>query len=281
MLEAMAVAFAAFAILGLLFHSIFLGLSTHNAAGLGADPPYLSPYRAGMCWWSLVWAQLKIAIGLIVPAVLIWKGYALPGLIVALIAVELGQRRLDDPFGWLTGPSRHISHLFAGLGVSGSSNTLLGRAWSACFVVSNALFILVCALPLIGLLAVAAAGLADRMDLVTWPTSGLGPIQLALAALAALLVLTTSAAIGLLVPVSIEMVERQRTRLGLLRAGRARPWIARPGYGSAPARDYGPTRYDPDGREAEGPSQASLNSPSTTSSFPWEEEDVSEESPPD
>ena len=97
----------------------------------------------------------------------------------------------------------------------------------------------------------------------------------------ALLILTTSVAIGLLVPISFELVERQRTRKTLVRVGRSRSWVSPPGYGSAPAPGSGSARYDPYEQTYERePDQASLYSPSTTSSFPWEA-DSSEEAPPD
>jgi hypothetical protein len=278
MLEAMAIALVAFGALSVLFHSLFLGLSTHNAAGLQTETTYLTPYRAGMGWPHLLWAHVRLAAGLLVPAALIWEGYPLPGLIAALVAVELGQRRLDDPFPWITEPSHHVTDLYTKLGVSGASRSLLGSAWSFCFVAANFLAMVLYAVPLAGLIVVAVAGAAGRADLAAWPTSDSGPIQLGLAALAGALILTTSASIGLLVPVTIELVERQRTRRTLARVGHTRPWAVRPGYRNAPARDDGPTRYDPDGRYGADSDQASLNSPSTTSSFPWEE-DVSEEGP--
>ncbi len=280
-LEMLAIAFAGIGVLALLFLSIFTGLSTHNAPGLGAETPQLSPYHGGTCWLGVLWAQARIAAGLLAPAILIWIGYPLPGLIVALVAVELGQRSLDDPFGWLTNPARHLPDLFAKLGGSGSNSSLLGSAWSACFRAANILAIAVYALPLAALIAVAVADVARRSDLLVWQSSGFGPVQLATAAIVVLLVLATFGAIGLLVPISIELVNRQRTRRTLVRVGPSRPWAARPANYNAPAQDSGPARYDPYERSNElQPDQASLNSPSTTSSFPWDD-DVSEEVPPD
>jgi hypothetical protein len=280
-LEAMAISFAVIGALALLFFSIFLGLSTHNAPGLGAEMPLLTPYRAGTCWLALLWAQARIAVGLLVPAALLWLGYPLPGLIAALVAVEVAQRRIDEPFGWLTRPARHLPDLFARLGVSGSTGSPIGTAWSVCFRTANVLAIVVYTFPILAFVIGAIAAVSGRTDLLVWPSSGTGPFQLAIAAVAGLLILTTSGAIGLLVPVSIELVDRQRTRRTLARVGRSRPWGVRPGNFSASAPDSGPTRYDPYERSNERePYQASLNSPSTTSSFPWEDE-VSEEAPPD
>ena len=280
MLEVMAVAFSVIGALALLFFSIFLGLSTHNAPGLGAQTPYLTPYRAGTCWLAMLWSQARIAVGLLVPAALLWRGYPLPGLIAALVAVELAQRKLDEPFGWLTDPSHHLPDLFARLGVSGSNSSLIGTAWSVCLRLANILAIVIYALPALAFAIVAVATLAGRNDLLAWPSSGTGPFQLAIAAVIALLILATAGAIGLLVPLSIELVERQRTRRTLARVGRSRPWVARPGNVSASAQGSGPARWDPYGRNDEEPDQASLNSPSTTSSFPWADE-ASEDAPPD
>lgn len=280
-LEAMAISFAVIGALALLFFSIFLGLSTHNAPGLGAEMPLLTPYRAGTCWLALLWAQTRIAVGLLVPAALLWLGYPLPGLIAALVAVEVAQRRVDDPFGWLTNPARHLPDLFARLGVSGSTSSLLGTAWSVCFRIANVLAIVVYALPILAFVIAAIATVSGRTDLLTWNNSGTAPFQLAIAAVATVLVLATSVAIGLLVPISIELVDRQRTRRTLARVGRSRPWGVRPGNFSGSALDSEPTRYDPYDRSIDlEPDQASLNSPSTTSSFPWED-GSSEEAPPD
>ena len=279
-LEMLAIAFAGIGALALLFFSIFIGLSTHNAPGLGAEIPQLSPYRAATCWLAVLWAQARIAVGLLVPGILIWIGYPLPGLVVAFMAVELVQRSRDNSFGWLTNPARHLPDLFAKLGVSGSNSSLIGSTWSACFRIANILAIAVYALPLAARVAIAVAAVAGQSDLQVWQSSGFGPVQLAIAAVAVLLVLATFGAIGLLVPISIEIVERQRTRRTLVRVGRSRPWVARPGNYNAPAQDSGPARHDLHERADElQTDQASLNSPSTTSSFPWDDE-PSGEAPP-
>jgi hypothetical protein len=79
-----------------LFFSVFVGLTTHNATGLGADQPLLSPYDAGMCWGRLLWTQARVAVGLIVPVALVWQNYVVPGLLAAIVAVEIAHRHLDD-----------------------------------------------------------------------------------------------------------------------------------------------------------------------------------------
>ena len=279
-LELMVLVCAVFGVLVLILFSLFVGFSTHNVPGLGAAMPLLTPSRAATCWPGLLWTQTRIAVGLLVPAALLWRGYLLPGLIVAFIAVELAQRRLDDGFEWLSDPARHVPDLLARLGVSGATGTLLGTAWSFCFRAANVLAIVACAMPIVGIAVVAAASAAGRGDLVAWSSSGYAPIQLAIAAVVVPLVLATAGAVGLLVPVSLELVQRQKTRQTLVRVGRSRSWVARPGTLGSAAQDPGPARYDPYERDYEQPAdQASLNSPSTTSSFPWE--GPSEAAPPD
>jgi hypothetical protein len=277
----MSVAFAVMGALALLFFSLLVGLSTHNATGLGASLPQLTPARAGTCWLALLWAQARIAVGLLVPAGFFWLGYPLPGLIAALIAIEVAQRNLEDPFGWLNAPAWHLPDLFAKLGLSASTSSVLGTIWSVCFRVANLTAIVVYTIPILAFTASSLANASGRTDLLVWPSSGTGPFQLAIAAAVAILILTTSVAIGLLVPISIELVERQKTRKTLVRVGRSRSWVTRPGDYSAPTPDSTSTRWDPYGRSYEdNPDQASLNSPSTTSSFPWEA-DESEGSPPE
>jgi hypothetical protein len=280
-LMGMAIAFVVIGLLTLVFFSLFLGLSTHNAPGLGAQTPFLTPYHAGACWWTVVWTQARIAVGLIVPGALLWLGYPLPGLIAALAAVEVAQRHMGEPFGWLLNPSRHVPDLLARLGVSGSSRSLIGTVWSVSFRVANLLALVVYALPLLAFLIAALASVSGHHEMLVWTSSGTGPFQLAIAALAVLLALSTSVAIGLLVPISLELVERQRTRRTLARVGRSRPWAGRPGDYSASTPGSGSTRWDPYSQSnEESEDQASLYSPSTTSSFPWEGA-PSDDSPPD
>jgi hypothetical protein len=288
-------------LVGLAIFSAFIGLSTHNAPGLGAQAPYMSPARATTCWSGILWAQLFVAASLLAPAALISYGYPLPGLIVALVAVELVQRHLDDLFGWLTHPARHVADLLVKLDTSGSTRSLVGSAWRYSFVAANALAIVALALPLAVIAAVAVADLAGRQDLVAWPGSSSGPVQITIMAVLGLLTLMAALATILLVPVSIELVGRQQTRRGLARMGRARPWASRdtaqavpeprveravqdpyseraaedPYYRRAAQDPYSERAvYDPYDNPRPAPrygDQASLNSPSTTSSFPWDE----------
>ncbi len=279
-LELMVAVMAVVGVAALTFFSVFIGLSTHNAPGLGVDMPLLSPYRAGTCWLSALWTQVRIAVALLLPAALAYRGYQLGALLAALVALELGQRRLEGGWEWLSDPARFVPDILAKLGVSGSSRSLLGSVWAFFFRAANLLAIAVYALPILAIAAVAAANLAGRADLVEWRSTGDGPIQLAIAALVAPLILTTALAIGLLVPISIDVMERQKTRQTLVRVGRSRPWIARPGGVSASGLSSETARWDPYGRSYEDElDQASLNSPSTTSSLPWEEAS-SEEAPP-
>ena len=110
--------------------SAFLGFSTHNATGLGADQPLLAPYEAGTCWKSVIWAQVRIAAGLIVPALLLWRNYTIPGLIAAVVAVEIAHRHLDSGADWLMRPNRHLPDLYAKLGMEGSMSSPMAWAWS-------------------------------------------------------------------------------------------------------------------------------------------------------
>jgi hypothetical protein len=275
--QALSIAFGAIGLLCLLCLSIFVGLSTHNATGLGAEMPLLTPYRAGVCWLGVLWAQTRIALGLVVPAVLLWLGYTLPGLIAALVAVELAQRRLDDPFGWLTRPYRHLPDLYHKLGTSGRDRSPIVSLWSGCFRAANLTAMVVSALPLAAVLITTGSTLAQRPTPQLWQDSGYGPAQTAIAVLVVTLVAWTAGTIGLLVPITIEIVERQRTRLALVRAGRARPWATRSPVIESPRGTESPHSpgavYDPYARTYEEPEdQASLYSPSTTSSPPWSDD---------
>lgn len=220
----MGAAFAIIALLALSSFSIFVGLSTHNAAGMRAGDLWLTPGQAATCWWKTVWAQIKLVAGFLIPAGLLVAGYHLPGLIAALVAVELAQRSLNDPFGWSSNPARHLSDLYGRLGASGSEGSLLGSAWKTCFQFANGLSIVAYALPIIGISFVAAATLAGRTDLLSISIAGLGPVQLGFLAVGLPLLLAVSASLALLVPISIELVERQRSRSALARAVQPRAW---------------------------------------------------------
>jgi hypothetical protein len=328
MARTLAVAFGAIGIVGLLCLSVFLGLTTHNATGLGADMPILTPYGAGIIWPVVVWTQVRIAVGFVVPVALIWLGYPIPGLIAALVAVEIAQRHMDDPFGWLTRPYRHLTDLYTKLGIAGSIESPMASFWSACFRAANVLAIVTYALPALAVVLVFASDALGRDRIPGWQSSGLGPAQIGVALLVGSLVAWTAGAVALLVPITLGLVRRQRTRKTLVRVGRSRSWVTRPGQGGyTPAQvptmpdSYDPLdrviehypRYDSGGDsgpgsggpgpgpvpgpwqgggggpvgaggpdrggasdqvepyEMPGLDQASLNSPSTTSSFPWSE----------
>jgi hypothetical protein len=220
----MGAAFAIIALLALSCFSIFVGLSTHNAVGMRAGDLWLTPGQAATCWWKTVWAQIKLVAGFLIPAGLLVAGYHLAGLIAALVAVELAQRSLDDPFGWSSNPARHLSDLYGRLGDPGSEGSLLGSAWKACFQFANGLSIVAYAVPAIGICFVAATTLAGRTDLLSLSMAGLGPVQLGFLAVGLPLLVAVSASLALLVPISIDLVERQRSRRTLARVGQPRAW---------------------------------------------------------
>jgi hypothetical protein len=235
----------------LIFFSVFIGLSTHNAARLGVGATALTPGQATTCWWKTVWAQAKLAAGFLVPAALLLSGYSLPGLIAALIAVEWAQRSLKDPFGWVSHPADHLAGLYGRMGMSGSDGSLLGSIWKACFVVANWLAVVAYAVPVIAVAAVVAAGFAGRSDLVTLKAGGFDPVQLAFMIVGLPLLLTASASLALLVPISIDLVHRQKTRGTMVRVGRPRSWVEPPGshsgYARGSAAPYGaPPEPEPD-----------------------------------
>jgi hypothetical protein len=240
--QALGVGVALLAMVSLLCFSVFLGLTTNNATGLGADLPLLTPYRAGLCWASALWAQARIAVGLIVPAAIIWKGYTIPGLIAMIVAVEIAQRHMDDPLGWLTRPARHLPDLYAKLGVEGSTASPLASLWSISFLIANLLAIAVAALPALALFVHTGSTLAGRTEVVGWQSGGFGPGQIAIALLIVSLAGWAFGSLAMLVPITLGLVQRQRTRKTLVRVGRSRSWVARPdegGYAIA-----GPARGD-------------------------------------
>ena len=243
-LKTLLVAFVALSAVCLFFFSIFLGLTTHNATGLGADQPMLTPYGAGVCWAGALWAQVRIIVGLVVPAALIWRGYEIPGLVAAIVAVEIAQRHLGDVGGWLTRPYRHLPDLYAKLGVEGSISSPIAWIWSGCFRIANAMVIAVACIPMLGVALVAASTLAGRSDVIGWQSTGMGAAQITVALLVASLLAWTAISVALLVPITIGFVRRQRTRKTLVRVGRARSWIARPGEGRYAGQQSEPGQYD-------------------------------------
>jgi hypothetical protein len=273
-IQVLAIAFAAIASVSLICFSVFVGITTHNAPGLGAQTPLLSPYRAGVIWLQGLWRHVGLAFGLLVPAWLVWLGYAIPGMVLGIVVLEVVQRRLDDPFGWLARPTRHLSDLYLSLGIDGAPSAIIVTLWSVCFVAVSALAIATFALPLVGLVVSVASTLTHQPDLVAWQASGYSPAQMGIAVLVGSLLVSAAGTIGLLIPISVGMVQRQRTRQTLLRVGRARPWAMRPQTSAGPVEPT-PALYDPYDRPDD---HASLYSPSTTSSPGWSE-GASEEPP--
>lgn len=331
MVEIAAGATAALGLLALLGFSLFMGLSTHNAPALGADTPMLTPYAAGVGWLRGLWRQVQIAACVIVPTVLAWRGYGIPALLVAIMAIEVTVRLLEDPYGWMTGPDRHLPDLYAKLGTEGSMESLTASIWAVCFRVANVLMILIWLLPALALVANMAAAATGNAGLPGWQSGGIGPIQGIVGAIAGVALLSTAASLILLLPLVLGLVRRQGARRQLVRMGRARSGAdarAEPGeYASVPPgrpippdwdsedriierfpRQSSPEEYEASDllasltsrRAASGPGeaattigpganespdrfpgrgfesasdQASLNSPSTTSSlFPWSDE---------
>jgi hypothetical protein len=243
-LESMSIALAAVSALALLCFSVFLGLTTHNATGLGADQPMLTPYRAGLCWSSAIWAQVRIVVGLVVPAVLMWRGYVIPGLVAGIVAVEIAQRHLEDAGGWLTRPYRHLPDLYAKLGVEGSISSPIAWIWSGCFRIATVMVIAVACIPMLGVALAAASSFAGRSNIIGWQSTGLGAAQITVAVLVASLLGWTAISVALLVPITIGLVRRQRTRRTLVRVGRARSWVARPGEGQYTGAQTQPGQFD-------------------------------------
>jgi len=258
-------------VITLVCFSVFLGLSTHNAAGLGADQPLLTPYRAGLSLASVLWAQARIAVGLIVPAMIIWKGYTIPGLIAAIVAVEIAQRHMDDPFGWLTRPATHLPDLYAKLGIEGSITSPLASLWSIIFRIVNLMIIAVAALPAVGLVVYTASTLSGRPETIGWQAGGVGPAQLVIAILVGCLAGLAFGSLAMLVPITLGLVQRQRTRKTLVRVGRSRSWVARPGeggYATAGPLVNGLGNDDPEDRLVERlPRYASPDLPVQTPGF--------------
>ncbi len=256
----LATALGVIGILALVFFSVFVGLSTHNAAGIGVANLRLTPGSAMTSWWKTSWAQLKLAVGFLVPAWLLAAGDSLPGnhlpgLIAALVAVEWAQRSLSDPFGFITNPADHMADLYGRMGLPGTDGSLVGSAWKICFVAANSLAMAAYALPVVGVSAIAAAAVAGRPDLLSLNIAGFAPAQLAFVIVGLPLLLTAAASLALLVPICIDMVERQRTRGTMARVGRVRSWVEPPGsqIGAAGVIGGRAQELEPDrGLEAQG-----------------------------
>lgn len=278
-LQVLGIAFVAIGAVTAACFSVFVGLTTHNAPGLGAQTPMLSPYRAGVSWLHGIGTQAELAFALLAPAGLVWFGYAIPGLILGIVVLELAQRGINEPIAWLARPSRHLADLYLSLGIDGAPSALVVTLWAICFVALNALAIAIFALPLIAVLVSVASSLTHEPDLVTWQATGYGPAQIGIAVLVGSFLVAAAGTVGLLIPITLGMVGRQRTRQTLARVGRARPWAMRPLAAEPVGADGpgapGPKLYDPYDQPDD---HASLYSPSTTSSPAWSD-GVSEEPP--
>jgi hypothetical protein len=249
----LAEASVALGVLAMLAFSVLVGLSTHNATGLGAAAPLLTPYGGGIVWPIVVWNQIRIGVGLVVPITLVWLGYTIPGVMATLVAVEIAQRHIDDPVGWLTRPYRHLPDLYTKLGTEGTKPSPLTTAWSVSFRAANVLAIVTFALPLLALGSKYAASFLGHDGVPGWQAAGLGPTQMAVLALAAGLVVSVAGAVVLTVPIAFGLIQRQRTRRTLVRVGRSRSWVARPGQGGYTGGHPDPTDpgFDPDDRVIE------------------------------
>jgi hypothetical protein len=175
---------------------------------------------------------------------LIWRGLTIPGLVAALVAVEIAHHHIDNAGGWLSRPYRHLPDLYAKLGIDGSISSPMASIWSASFRIANAIAIVVSAIPIVAFVVFAASVMAGRSNIVGWQSSGFGAAQIAVALLVSSLVGWTAIAVALLVPITVGLVQRQRTRKTLVRVGRARSWVARPGEGGySPTSGAQPVQY--------------------------------------
>jgi len=205
----------------LLLFSILVGWSTGSAPGLGAETPMLSPFEAGRCWLRAIWRQLQIGVALVAPVVLVWLRWPIPGLILALVAIKITQRRFQDPFGWLLAPARHLPDLYYKLGPAGSVDSSLAWLWSISYRIAHGLILIAWLLPGTALVAAFTATWAGYDGTVPgWQMGSLGPAQLAVGVLAAGLVATIFGSVILLVPLSIGLARRQAERRRLGRSGR-------------------------------------------------------------
>jgi hypothetical protein len=95
-----------------------------------------------------------------------------------------------------------------------------------------------------GVALAAASSFAGRSDIIGWQSTGLGAAQITVVLLVASLLGWTVISVGLLVPITFGLVRRQRTRKTLVRVGRARSWVARPGQGQYAGAQTQPGHFD-------------------------------------
>jgi hypothetical protein len=231
LIETMAFSVAVISLATLLFFSLFIGLSTHNTSGLGAEATLLTPRSGGTVWFRLVWVQVRLGVGILLPTLLVWYGYQLPGLIVAVIVVEIAQRHVDDMLDWLDRPARHLPDLYRKLGVQGARQPIVATMWAALFRTANLALVAAFAVAPLAL-SIDEAMKATGNELDVWRTSGYGPGQLALGAVFVVLAISSALCLLATIAVTFGLVSRQRTRWTQARVGRSRSWLARPGEGA-------------------------------------------------
>jgi hypothetical protein len=233
-LAALACAFLLASVVCLVTFSAFVGLSTHNAPGLGAEMTMISPAGAAASWPKVVLRLSEIGLGILVPVALVWSDYLIPGLVVAVLALEVTVRRQDDPIEWLMTPAHHLPDLYLKLGIDGSLDSIVAWAWSAAFRLANTLAVVLLALPAVATALLKLGPAIGIHDIPGWASGSLGPAQLVVAVLAAGFVASAVVSIALLVPLTLGLVANQRTRRKLVRVGRARTWAVGRAAGAAP-----------------------------------------------
>ena len=231
-LKTLAIGEAIAAAVALILLSAFVGLSTHNTTGLGAEVTLLMPRTGTTMWLRVAWVHVRIAVGLLLPTALIWYGYELPGLIAAVLAIEIAQRHLDSMLDWLERPARHLPDLYRKLGVNSSKGSPLASLWAILFWVANLSAICVYLIVPLGFAISSGLNASGHDEIQLWRAAGYGPGQLAIAAIVAVFAVSTAGTLLTMTALVVGLVGRQRTRRTAVRVGRSRSWLARPGQGS-------------------------------------------------
>jgi hypothetical protein len=238
LIETVAISMIGFLVATVAFFAVFVGLSTHNTTGLGAEATLLTPRSGATVWIRLTWVQIRLVIGILLPTVLVWYGYLLPGLIVGVVVVEIAQRHVDDMLDWLSRPAGHLPDLYRKMGAQGARPSILASIWSILFRTANLAIDAAClAVPLALSFDVAMKASGRHLDL--WRSAGFGPAQLALGAIFAVAAVASALCLLFTVAMVVGLVGRQRTRRTLARVGRSRSWLARPGEGAYGAAGAG------------------------------------------
>ena len=232
---AMAGAFAG--LLALISFSIFVGLSTHNTTGLGAEVTLLMPRSGALVWPSLVWVQARLAVALVLPTLLVYYGYELPAFVIAVLAVEVAQHHVDDGLDWLARPANHLPDLYRKFGTDGTRRSRLASIWSILFWIANLSAVVAWTVAPVSL-TVATAMKVSSHDLKLWQDVGYGPGQIAILAVCGIFAIAAAASLIATILMVLGLIARQSTRRALARVGTSRSWITRPGdgaYGAAPS----------------------------------------------